>query len=115
MYWHGPPDLACHKDAGHPITRNFDRPHLADESYRTLTGGLPRKRVPATQVEGQEPRLLFRTAEPGRGRVLVPIPGPSSFDDPLYRVLQPRGTARAAKEPADRFSELVRPGADSAR
>jgi hypothetical protein len=32
-------DLACHKDAGNPITRNSDRLDLADESYCTPTGG----------------------------------------------------------------------------
>lgn len=68
----------------------------------------------ATQVEDGQPRPLFWTTEPGRGRVFVSIPGHYSwtFDDPLFRVLLLRGTAWAAKEPVDRFNALVRPGAD---
>ena len=78
-----------------------------------LTGELPSKRVLATQVEDGEPRPLFWTVEPGRGRVFVSIPGHYSwtFDDPLFRVLLLRGIAWAAKEPVDRFNDLVTPGA----
>jgi type 1 glutamine amidotransferase len=113
-YRHGPLDLAFNKKVAHPITRNFDRLKLTDESYWMLTGQLPRERLLATQEEDHEPRPLFWTTEPGMGRVFVSIPGHFSwtFDDPLYRVLLLRGTAWAAKEPVDRFNDLVWPGAD---
>lgn len=112
-YRHGALDLAF-KDSKHPIARNFDRLKLVDESYWMLTGQLPSDRVLATQVEDNEPRPLFWTTEPGRGRVFVSIPGHYSwtFDDPLFRVLLLRGIAWAAREPIDRFNDLVWPGAD---
>jgi type 1 glutamine amidotransferase len=115
-YRHGPLDLAFAKSS-HPITRNFDRLALVDESYWMLTGDLPADRVLAAQVEDKEPRPLFWTTEPGRGRVFVSIPGHYSwtFDDPLFRVLLLRGLAWTAREPVDRFNELVWPGADVAK
>ena len=117
-YRHGPLDLEFTKDGKrHPIARNFDRLKLVDESYWMLTGDLPADRVLATQVEDKEPRPLFWTTEPAKGRVFVSIPGHYSwtFDDPMYRVLLLRGIAWAAKEPVDRFNELVWPGADVAK
>ena len=113
-YRHGPLDLAFNRDARHPIARNFDRLKLVDESYWMLTGQLPKDRVIASQEEDQEPRPLFWTTEPSRGRVFVSIPGHFSwtFDDPLFRVLLLRGVAWVAKEPVDRFNDLVWPGAD---
>jgi hypothetical protein len=116
-YRHGPLDLAFNTDAPHPVARNFDRLKLVDESYWMLTGDLPKDRVIATQVEDQEPRPLFWTTEPGKGRVFVSIPGHYSwtFDDPLFRVLLLRGIAWAAREPVDRFNDLVWPGADFTR
>jgi Trehalose utilisation len=113
-YRHGPLDLAFAKESKHPVARNFDRLNLVDESYWMLTGDLPADRVLATQVEDREPRPLFWTTEPAKGRVFVSIPGHYSwtFDDPLYRVLLLRGIAWAAKEPVDRFNDLVWPGAD---
>jgi type 1 glutamine amidotransferase len=116
-YRHGPLDLAFDPQTKHPIARNFERLKLVDESYWLLTGELPKERVLATQVEDQEPRPLFWTTEPGRGRVFVSIPGHFSwtFDDPLFRVLLLRGIAWAAREPVDRFNELVWPGADFTR
>ena len=115
-YRHGPLDLAFNPAVKHPVARNFDRLKLVDESYWTLTGDLPADRVIATQVEDGEPRPLFWTTEPGKGRVFVSIPGHYSwtFDDPLFRVVLLRGIAWAAKEPVDRFNALVRPGADVA-
>lgn len=114
---HGPLDLTFNKESKHPITRNFDKLKLVDESYWTLRGELPADRVLATQVEEKEPRPLFWTTEPSQGRVFVSIPGHYSwtFDDPLYRVLLLRGIAWAAKEPVDRFNNLVWPGADVAK
>ena len=117
-YRHGPLDLEFTSEAkAHPITRNFDRLKLVDESYWMLTGELPADRVIATQVEDKAPRPLFWTTEPAKGRVFVSIPGHYSwtFDDPLFRVLLLRGIAWTAKEPVDRFNDLVWPGADVAK
>lgn len=113
-YRHGPLDLQFNQESKHPITRNFDKLKLVDESYWMLTGDLPADRVLATQVEDKEPRPLFWTTEPAKGRVFVSIPGHYSwtFDDPMYRVLLLRGIAWAAKEPVDRFNDLIWPGAD---
>ncbi|HET6574052.1 MAG TPA: ThuA domain-containing protein [Fimbriiglobus sp.] len=111
---HGPLDLTFQK---HPIARNIDKLHLVDESYWLLRGKLPKDRVIATGVEEKEPRPLFWTTEPGKGRVFVSIPGHFSwtFDDPLFRVILLRGIAWTAKEPVDRFNDLVWPGADVAK
>jgi putative heme-binding domain-containing protein len=111
---HGPLDLTFKK---HPIARNIDRLHLVDESYWMLQGKLPADRVMATGVEEKEPRPLFWTTEPGKGRVFVSIPGHFSwtFDDPIFRVLLLRGIAWTAREPVDRFNDLVWPGADVAK
>jgi hypothetical protein len=116
-YRHGPLDLSFNKDAAHPIARNFDKLHLVDESYWMLTGDLPANRVVASAVEDKQPRPLFWTIEHAKGRVFVSIPGHYSwtFDDPLFRVLLLRGIAWTAREPVDRFNNLVWPGADVAR
>lgn len=116
-YRHGPLDLNFNKDAAHPIARNFDKLHLVDESYWMLTGDLPANRVVASAVEDQQPRPLFWTVEHAKGRVFVSIPGHYSwtFDDPLFRVLLLRGIAWTAREPVDRFNNLVWPGADAAK
>ena len=62
--------------------------------------------------DGQDQPLVW-TLEPNQGRVVVSIPGHFAwtFDDPLFRVLLLRGIAWAAKEPVDRFNDLVTPGA----
>ena len=74
-------------------------------------------RVAGTAVEDGRPTPQLWSLERGRGRVFVSIPGHYSwtFDDPLFRVLLLRGIAWAAKEPVDRFNDLVWPGADVAR
>jgi putative heme-binding domain-containing protein len=114
---HGPLDLAFNKDNKHPIARNFDKLSMVDESYWMLTGDLPKDRVIAWATEEKEPRPLFWTLEHGKGRVYVSIPGHYSwsFDDPLFRVLLLRGIAWTAREPVDRFNDLVWPGADVAK
>jgi putative heme-binding domain-containing protein len=116
-YRHGPLELSFNKAANHPITRNLDTLKLVDESYWELTGELPPERVLATGVEENQPRPLFWALEHGRGRVFVSIPGHFSwtFDDPLFRVVLLRGIAWAAREPVDRFNDLVWPGADVAK
>lgn len=116
-YRHGPLDLSFNKESKHPIARNFDRLQLVDESYWTLTGQLPSNRVLATQIEDKQPQPLFWSIEHAKGRVFVSIPGHYSwtFDDPLFRVLLLRGIAWTAREPVDRFNDLVWPGADVAK
>jgi type 1 glutamine amidotransferase len=116
-YRHGPLDLAFENGSKHPIARNFGRLKLVDESYWLLTGDLPAGRVIATQVEEGAAQPLFWSVEHARGRVFVSIPGHYSwsFDDPLFRVLLLRGIAWSAREPVDRFNELVWPGADVAK
>jgi putative heme-binding domain-containing protein len=113
---HGPLDLDF-KQAKHPITRNFDKLKLVDESYWQLTGELPKDRVLGWATEDAKPQPLFWSLEQGKGRVFVSIPGHYSwsFDDPLFRVLLLRGIAWSAKEPVDRFNDLVWPGADVAK
>ncbi|HEY1186488.1 MAG TPA: ThuA domain-containing protein, partial [Gemmata sp.] len=113
---HGPVELDF-KDTKHPITRNFDKLKLVDESYWQLTGALPKERVLGWANEDAKPQPLFWATEPGKGRVFVSIPGHYSwsFDDPLFRVLLLRGIAWTAREPVDRFNELVLPGADLAK
>jgi type 1 glutamine amidotransferase len=116
-YRHGPMDLAFPNGQKHPILRNINKLQLVDESYWMLTGDLPKDRVLATQVEDKEPRPLFWTIEKGQGRIFVSIPGHYSwtFDDPVFRILLMRGIAWTAKEPVDRFNDLVWPGADVAK
>jgi putative heme-binding domain-containing protein len=114
---HGPLDLEFNRAAKHPIARNFDRLKMVDESYWKMTGELPKERVIAWGKEDGEPQPLFWSLERGKGRVFVSIPGHYSwsFDDPLFRVLLLRGLAWTAKEPVDRFDDLVWPGADVAK
>lgn len=113
---HGPLDLDF-KNAKHPVTRNIDNLKLVDESYWKMTGDLPKDRVLGWAKEDGEPQPLFWSLERGKGRVFVSIPGHYSwsFDDPLFRVLLLRGLAWSAKEPVDRFNDLVWPGADVAK
>ena len=97
----------------HPVARNFGKVRFHDESYWQLVGDPKRITFLATGKEGGEDRPLFWTLEPARGRVFVSIPGHFAwtFDDPLFRVLLLRGIAWAAREPVDRFNDLVTPGA----
>ena len=111
---HGEETLAFNRGAKHPISRNFDRLKLFDETYWKMAGSLPPDRILATAVEDGEPQPQIWTLEPKGGRVFVSIPGHFSwtFDDPLFRILLLRGLAWAAHEPVDRFNDLVWPGAD---
>jgi type 1 glutamine amidotransferase len=113
---HGALDLDL-AGAKHPVTRNFDKLKLVDESHWKMTGELPKDRVLGWGKEDGEARPLFWSLEKGKGRVFVSIPGHFSwtFDDPLFRVLLLRGIAWSAKEPVDRFNDLVWPGADVAK
>jgi type 1 glutamine amidotransferase len=110
---HGPLDLGFQSGKSHPIARNFDKVHFHDESYWNLTGDAKAVNVLATGPEDGKEQPLFWTLEPAKGRVFVSIPGHFAwtFDDPLFRILLLRGIAWAAKEPVDRFNDLVTPGA----
>jgi putative heme-binding domain-containing protein len=114
---HGALTLTFNRDVQHPVTRNFDKLTLTDETYWKMVGELPGERVLGTAVEDDRPQPQMWSLERGRGRVFVSIPGHYSwtFDDPLFRLLLLRGIAWAAKEPVDRFNDLVWPGADVAR
>jgi putative heme-binding domain-containing protein len=110
---HGPLDVDFASGESHPIARNFTKVHFHDESYWNLVGDAKRAKLLATGNEENAPQPLFWTLEEGRGRVFVSIPGHFSwtFDDPLFRVLLLRGIAWTAREPVDRFNDLVTPGA----
>ena len=109
---HGPLTLDIH-NTDHPIVRNFDQLQLYDESYWLLSGDRGDSTLLATSTEDglPTPQLWVRDHKPGR--VFVSIPGHYSwtFDDPLFRILLLRGIAWTAKEPVDRFNELVPLGA----
>ncbi len=115
-YRHGPLTLDIHS-TDHPIVRNFDRLNLYDESYWKLTGNPSDVTLLATSVEDGMATPQMWTTEKGAGRVFVSIPGHYSwtFDDPLFRILLLRGIAWTAKEPVDRFNELVPIGARMVR
>jgi putative heme-binding domain-containing protein len=110
---HGPLDLGFETGASHPIGRNFDRLHFHDESYWNLVGDPKKITLLASGPEEGQPQPLFWALEPGKGRVFVSIPGHFAwtFDDPLFRVLLLRGIAWAAREPIDRFNDIVKAGA----
>jgi hypothetical protein len=108
--------LKFNRATAHPIIRNFDSLDLIDETYWKLTGTLAADRLLASAVEDEADQPQIWTVEPRKGRVFASIPGHYSwtFDDPLFRILLLRGIAWTAREPVDRFNDLVLPGADIA-
>jgi len=113
---HGPLTLRIDKPT-HPILRNLDRLELLDESYWLLSQSeLPVNVLASSEEDGAYHPQLW-TAEPANGRVLVSIPGHYSwtFDDPVFRTVVLRGIAWIAREPIDRFNELVPLGARMTR
>jgi putative heme-binding domain-containing protein len=110
---HGPLDLGFDTGVNHPIGRNFETLSLHDESYWQLAGDPKEITNLAVGIEDGKPQPLFWTLEPSQGRVVVSIPGHYAwtFDDPRFRILILRGIAWAAREPVDRFNDLVLPGA----
>jgi putative heme-binding domain-containing protein len=116
-YRHGELTLTFNREAKHPVTRNFDKLALVDETYWKMPGELTPDRLIATAVEEARPQPQLWSLERGNGRVFVSIPGHYSwtFDDPLFRLLLLRAIAWTAKEPVDRFNDLVWPGAEVAR
>src|SRR5262249_18756547 len=71
---HGPLELSM-GEVKHPVTRNFDKLKLIDESYWDLTGDVKNVQVLASAVEDGQPRPLLWAREQGKGRVFVSIPG----------------------------------------
>jgi putative heme-binding domain-containing protein len=110
---HGPLEMGFESGIRHPIGRNFRQVHFHDESYWQLVGDPQRITMLASGKEDGTDQPLFWALEPANGRVVVSIPGHFAwtFDDPLFRVLLLRSIAWAAKEPVDRFNDLVWPGA----
>ncbi len=115
-YRHGPLTLEMH-NTDHPILRNIDQLKLYDESYWLLTGDVKNVTLLGTSTEDGEATPQVWAYEKGAGRVFVSIPGHYSwtFDDPIFRVLLLRGICWTAKEPIDRFNELVPLGARLAK
>jgi type 1 glutamine amidotransferase len=114
-YRHGLIDLMFEGGSEHPITRGFETTQFHDESYWNLVGDPKRLNTLATCKEHGETHPLFWTLTPmgeDQGRMFVSIPGHYSwtFDDPLFRVLLLRGIAWSAKEPVDRFNNLIEAG-----
>jgi putative heme-binding domain-containing protein len=97
----------------HPIARNLDRVRFYDESYWNLIGDARKIRLLGSGIEDGAAQPLFWTAEKGKGRVFVSIPGHFAwtFDDPIFRAILLRGIAWSAGESVDRFNDLVTPGA----
>lgn len=115
-YRHGPLELKV-DNASHPIMRNVPDLDLLDESYWLLTGDPQRIGLLASSEEDGELRPQLWTYEPGNGRVFVSIPGHYNwtFDDPIFRAVVLRAMAWTAREPIDRFNELVPLGARISR
>ena len=97
--------------------RNIDQLKLYDESYWLLTGEVKNVTLFGTSTEDGAATPQVWAYEKGAGRVFVSIPGHYSwtFDDPIFRVLLLRGISWTAKEPVDRFNELVPLGARLAK
>jgi hypothetical protein len=113
LFRHGPLELGFQAGRKHSVARNFDKVQFHDESYWRLVGDTRRITLLATGKEGGQEQPLFWTLETDKGRVFVSIPGHFAwtFDDPLFRILLLRGIAWVAREPVDRFNDLVVPGA----
>jgi putative heme-binding domain-containing protein len=109
---HGPLELGFEISAKHPIARNFNKVQFHDESYWQLVGDPNKITLLASGKEDNRDQPLFWTLEPAKGRVFVSIPGHFAwtFDDPLFRILVFRGIAWTAREPVDRFNDLIVPG-----
>lgn len=111
-YRHGPLTLNVH-NTDHPIMRNVEPLQLYDESYWRLTGRPLDVTLFATSIEDGEARPQMWSYERSAGRVFVSIPGHYSwtFDDPIFRTILMRAMAWTARQPIDRFNELVPLGA----
>ena len=122
LYWgqgcrfrHGWVELAFAGKSDCPILRGLTGKKLRfhDESYWRLHGDASRIRVLATGEEKEKDGTvmipLMWNLQTGKGRVHVNILGHYNwtFNDPLFRVLLLRAIAWTAKEPVDRFNNVV--------
>lgn len=100
-------------DKANPITRGFDQTLFLDEVYWDLVKGNINVDVLATTNESGAAQPMIWTTEKGKGRGFVSLLGHFNwtFDDPLFRVLLLRGISWSAKEPVDRFENIVSMGA----
>ncbi len=113
---HGPLDLIFDPTTQHPIARNFGRVSFHDEIYWNL---VPASETPvhllASAADGGTMHPQAWTQEPPTGgRIFVTLGGHYSwnFDDPLFRTFLLRGIAWSAREPVDRFNNLIEAGLD---
>jgi putative heme-binding domain-containing protein len=113
---HGPLTLDMH-NTDHPILRNFRKLELYDESYWKMAGDPSKFTLLATSTEDNQPTPQMWVVDHDPGRVFVAIPGHYNwtFDDPLFRIILLRGIAWTAREPVDRFNDLVPLGARLSR
>jgi type 1 glutamine amidotransferase len=110
---HGALEVGLETGGKHPIARNFNKVQFHDESYWNLVGDPKKITLLGSGTEEDQQQPLFWTLEPSKGRVFVSIPGHFAwtFDDPLFRMLLLRGIAWTAREPVDRFNDIVTAGA----
>ncbi|WP_442481863.1 ThuA domain-containing protein [Aeoliella sp. SH292] len=108
-YRHGPLDIDFSAGREHPITRNFERLNLHDESYWRLRGDASKIGLLGTSEEEGEATPQFWTYEKNGGRAFVSIPAHFmwTFDDPAFRLLLLRGIAWSGGRNVDRFNDLV--------
>lgn len=113
-YRHGPIDLVFDPSRQHPIARNLHEVSFIDETYWNLIPSPDAQPRPlATAIEDGAARPQCWVTEPATGgRIFVTLGGHYSwtFDDPVFRTLVLRGLAWSAKEPVDRFNNLVTAG-----
>ena len=113
-YRHGPIDMVFDEKMNHPIARGFQNVTFEDEMYWNL---IPSAQTPihpiASAMEAGQSYPHAWTQEPKTGgRIFVTLGGHYStvYDDPLFRIFLLRGIAWSAKEPVDRFNNLIEAG-----
>jgi hypothetical protein len=97
----------------HEITRGLPSSlSFIDETYWNLQVSGD-STVLGTVIEEGQPQPQIWIREQDKGRVFSSILGHFTwtFDDPLYRVLLLRGIAWTARQPLDRFDDLITVGA----
>ena len=113
-YRHGPIHLVFDPALNHPSARNLDKVSFIDETYWNLVSAAESRPVTlATAVENGAASPQCWVTEPATGgRIFVSLGGHYSwtFDDPIFRTLVLRGLAWSAREPVDRFNNLVSAG-----
>ena len=113
-YRHGPIDLVFDPSLDHPVARNLHQVSFIDETYWNLIpspDSQPRPLATANEEGAARPQCWVTEPATG-GRMFVTLGGHYSwtFDDPVFRTLVLRGLAWSAKEPVDRFNNLVTAG-----